>query len=136
MFAALLVLASSTIFLVEDRAELSLPDRTDTEATTHYLLTAFWTASTSLSVVIVQLTAIALLNYPLDKPQTLVVNSRYARLAPRVLAIVIVMCLPLIHGLRGTGWCGASTIVLWALFLWEWLAGLEKNWKFFEGKDG
>lgn len=57
------------------------------------------------------------------------------RLAPRLLGIAFIMCLPLIEGVGGTEWCASSMAVLWSLFLWEWLAGLEKKWNFFEKKE-
>lgn len=81
------------------------------------------------------MTFIALLNRPLDKPKTLVVNSRWVRLAPRLPGIAIIACLPLFDAIKGSRWCAGALVVLWALFLWEWIAGLERGWEFFEGRD-
>jgi hypothetical protein len=81
------------------------------------------------------MTSIALLNESLDHPKTLVVNSRLLRIAPRLPAIVFITCLPLISGLDGAVWCGAVVATLYAVSIWEWLAGLEKNWKFIEPKE-
>jgi hypothetical protein len=64
----------------------------------------------------------------------LVVSSRWIRLAPRVPAIILIMCLPLMH-LTGSTWCGLATIIVYVVFLWESFAGLEKDWRWFEPKD-
>lgn len=82
------------------------------------------------------MTIIALLNRPLDKSKTLIVNSRWIRLAPRVPAIAVLICLPLFDNLSGAGWCGGVTTTLYVVFLWEYFAGMEKNWTVMEPKDG
>lgn len=74
---------------------------------------------------------VALLHRSLDKPNTLVVDSRWIRLAPRVPAIVLIMCLPLMN-LSGSAWCGFACIVIYVVFLWEAFAGLEKDWKWIQ----
>jgi hypothetical protein len=145
MFAALLILAASTLFLVEHRDEriisslavrsTSIEPESEAPEDAYYVLCALWSASIALAVVLFSMTHIALLNRSLDKPKTLVVSSRWVRLAPRIPVIVVIVCLPLIKNLNGSSWCGGAVVVLYLLFTWEWLAGLEKNWTFFEPKD-
>jgi len=138
MFGALLIVAASVLFLVKnDSTEAAAihSDSTDPASEQrHFTLLAVWSASTSLAIVVLSMTHIALLNRPLDKPNTLVVNSRYIRLAPRIPAIVLIMCLPLIHNFTGSSWCGGASIILALVYMWESFAGLEKDWKFFQPK--
>jgi hypothetical protein len=139
MFGALLILASSVLFLVKNdktqAAAVSTEPNDLGSQKRHVILYAVWSASTALSVVIFSITFIALLNRPHDKPKTLVINSRWIRLAPRIPATVAIMCLPLIKDLTGSSWCGGVTLTVYAVFLWELVAGLEKDWKFFQPKD-
>ena len=81
------------------------------------------------------MTMIALLNRSLYKPETLLVNSRWIRLAPRIPGIILIVCLPLIKSLNAGTWCGAVASILYGVFLWEWMAGMEKDWKILEPKS-
>ena len=81
------------------------------------------------------MTAIALLNRPLDPPKTLVINSRLLRIAPRLPITVVIICLPLFPNMSGSIWCAAAVSLLYAVFLWEWFGGLEKDWKVFEEEE-
>lgn len=146
MFGALLILAASTLFLVKHSTEgfrssfakRSTPENTEAETATEdpfFILYALWSGSISVAVVILEMTLIAILNRSLDKPKTLLVNSRWVRLAPRIPAIIIIVCLPLLDGLTGSSWCGSVIVILCHVFFWEWIAGLEKYWKFLEPKQ-
>lgn len=81
MFGSLLIVAASILFLVKnDSTEAAGLHTGFTDPETeqrHSTLLAVWSASTSLATVLLNMTSIALLNRPLDKPNTLVVNSRY-----------------------------------------------------------
>jgi len=144
MFAALLLVAASTLFLITHRSDpkkatgpLSTSDDDDSSeppAKPEAVLFALWSASLSLTVTLICMTGIALLNRPLDPPKTLLVNNRYIRLAPRLPVIVFIALLPLIKDMTGTWWCGMVVWALYALFFWELVAGLEKDWKFVEPK--
>lgn len=101
----------------------------------HHLKEAFWTSSICLAVTLASMTCITLLNKPLDKPKTLVINSRYIRLAPRLLGIVVIVCLPLFSTIDGAKYFGAQLVVMFMLFLWEWFTGLEREWKWFESRE-
>ncbi|KAF4634219.1 hypothetical protein G7Y89_g3890 [Cudoniella acicularis] len=147
MFASLLILASSTLFLVEHESSTASSNSEPTPSTStkreesgtpkpHAELYALWSASISLSVTLFFMTIIAILNRPLDKPQTLLINSRWIRLGFRIPVIAVIVCLPLIEDLNGGWWCGAAVFLLYFLFLWEWGTGLERNWRFVEPKEG
>jgi len=137
MFGSLLILAASVEFLVKN--DLISTDDTESvadqdaavEKATH---NAIWSASISLSLTMLCMMFVALLNRALDKPHTLVISSRWLRILPRIPAIVLIMCLPLIH-LNGSEWCGLACIVVYAVFLWETFAGMEKGWRWLEPKD-
>jgi hypothetical protein len=137
MFGALLILAASVLFIVKnDKISSAITeDITDPEAaierSTH---SAVWSASTALALTLFCMTCVALLNRALDKPHTLVVSSRWIRLAPRIPAVVLIMCLPLMH-LTGSRWCGLAFIIVYIVFLWETFAGLEKGWRWVEPRD-
>lgn len=102
LFAALFVMAASVLFLVEHsyttpssrsmKRETSIEgdsSGSESEASDiYYSQYALWSASSSCAIVIFAMMGIALLNRPLDKPKTLVVNSRWIRLVPRFPAIV------------------------------------------------
>jgi len=139
MFGALLILAASVVFLAKNEnittPHLDSATTTDSEAEAEsYILKATWSASTTLAMVLFSMTSIALLNRPLDKPNTLVINSRWIRLAPRLPAIVVILCLPVIHGLSGGEWCAASCVLIYMVFFWELIAGLESNVCLFYGR--
>ena len=148
MFGALLFLDASILFLVKNRgAELghpsvktrqddsSSPNEGTPEQIDKFAYYAMWVASVTLSITIICMTSIALLNRNLDAPKTLVINSRLIRIAPRLPAIILILCLPLMPRMNGGNWCGVVVTVLYAVFMWEWVAGLEKDWQLFERKE-
>jgi len=134
MFGGLLFLDASVLFLAKNYGQPLVKGAQATEVA-HFVASALWVASSALIVTVACMTGIALLNKSLDHPKTLVVNSRLLRMAPRLPAAIFIICLPLIPELDGGQWCGAVVATLYATFLWEWLAGLEKNWKFIEPKE-
>jgi ABC-type Fe3+ transport system permease subunit len=137
MFGALLILAASVVFLVKndsistDSKETVADQDAAVEKATQ---NAIWAASTALALAMFCMMCVALLNRALDKKHTLVINSRWIRLLPRIPAIVLIMCLPLMH-LTGSEWCGLACIVVYVVFMWETFAGLEKGWMWLEPKD-
>jgi hypothetical protein len=139
LYSNILILDASVLFLVqhlEGSPGDSISTRDDAEADAKsFLKTALWAASISLSSAVVCMTGLSLLNRSLDPPGTLVVNSRVLRMAPRAPALLFILLLPLIPGLNGGEWCGAVVVVLFVVFFWEWMAGLEKNWSYFEALE-
>ncbi|TVY41539.1 hypothetical protein LSUB1_G001995 [Lachnellula subtilissima] len=144
MFASLLILAASTLFLVEHQdvkihssVDSSTVERRagEAEPAPKAAIFAIWSASVNLSCVILFMTCISLLNRPLDKPKTLLVNSRWLRIGGRLPIIVIICCLPLIKSLTPAMWIGIVVCLLYAVSFWEWIAGLERNWKLLEPKE-
>jgi hypothetical protein len=137
MFGALLILAASVVFLVKNDnvqttsdADVADPEA-DVKRATHY---AVWSASTSLAITLFSMTGVALLHRSFDKPDTLVINSRWIRVAPRFPAMALILCLPLMQ-LSGSSWCGLASLVIYVVFLWEQYAGLEKDWRWFQPKE-
>jgi hypothetical protein len=95
---------------------------------------AHWTVSAALSTALVSMTIAVLLNQSLDGPGTLLINNRYIRLVPRILLIVMVMCLP-ITGIK-TPWFFFFIMGLMVLVgLWEHVASLDKGCRLFEPKE-
>jgi len=142
MYEGLLTLAASILFLVQHTNATADVTPGITERATSETLTpeeearftnyALWSASASLGIVLFTMTSIALLDRPLDKPKTLIINSRLVRLAPRVPAIVVICCLPLIDGLSGGAWTGGAAAILYIIYMWEWIASLEKGFTLYE----
>jgi hypothetical protein len=77
----------------------------------------------------------SLLNRGLDNPGTLLVDSRYIRMAPRAVACVIIMCLPAVNDISPSTFFGIILALLQCLILWEVVASMEKGAKWFEPKD-
>jgi len=107
MFGSLLILAASILFLIQTadsnsaaeikaREPTAEPAPSSPEAEHKYIHYALWSASTTLALVLACMTSIALLNQSLDKPKTLLINSRWIRLAPRIPAMAAIVCLPLL----------------------------------------
>jgi hypothetical protein len=144
MYGSILCLDASALYLVEHRdtiradtkseAEVSNP-KESTEEVAHYFIYALWTASISLGVTLVCMTHVGLLNRSLDPPKTLVINSRLLRLAPRLPATVLIICLPLFKNISGATWCGSAIGILYFIFFFESYAGMERNWTLFEPKN-
>jgi len=105
---SLLTLAASVSFLI-DHLDIEAGPEAVTEAVTdgesseiiRSVVYVLWSASVSLAITIISITGLALLNRSLDPPKSLVINSRLIRLAPRVPAVAVILCLPLFSGLRG-----------------------------------
>jgi hypothetical protein len=148
MFGALLFLDASVLYLVKNRSarlinsklearqeDSSSSDEGNPGEIGQFAHHALWVASITLSITIACMTLISLLNRNLDAPKTLVINSRLIRIAPRLPATILIICLPLIPSMNGGTWCGAVVSVLYGVFMWEWIAGLERDWKIFESKD-
>lgn len=79
MFGALLILAASVVFLVKNNnvnttggTDSTTPDLEVKPATQH----AIWSACATLSITLLSMTCVAFLHRSLDKPNTLVVDSR------------------------------------------------------------
>jgi hypothetical protein len=144
IFAALLFLDASTLYLVQHRdstpirakreIETSAPEQ-DNKEVAHYIIYALWTGSISLAVTLFSMTHLALLNRPLDPPKTLLINSRLIRLAPRLPAILVIVCLPMFKGMDGGTWCGVAVLICYTLFTFESIAGMERNWTLFEPRE-
>jgi len=146
MFAALLLLDASVLYLVEHygvyaktsseaKAEVFTESEETPEEIHQIVIYALWSASVPLGVTLFCMTGIALLNKSLDPPKTLVINSRILRLSVRLPAIVAIVCLPLFPTLSSSSWTGGAVTTLYIVFMFEWVAGLERNWRLVEPRD-
>lgn len=104
-FMSLLTLAASASFLVNHldlSATTALVEKRAegvAEEAVRSLATVLWSRSVSLAITLISITGFTLLNRPLDLPKTLLVNRLMLRLAPRLPAVVVILCLPLIPNL-------------------------------------
>jgi len=96
---------------------------------------AVWSLAISISIAMATLCGIALLNRPLDEPDTLKVNNRYVRLAPRVIYIIVAICVLIKKDINPQIYIGLVSLMLILLMWIEWIFGLEKTGGIFEPKD-
>lgn len=98
------------------------------------LRVAIATACIALSVVFFQLLVLALLVKPLDGPRTLLVDSRYVRLMPRMLSVIALATMWLYDFQDPTSVVGFMVLICWIVFVWEWHAGMERGGGLIEPK--
>ncbi|KAL6716109.1 hypothetical protein ACLMJK_005675 [Lecanora helva] len=84
-----------------------------------------WCASSTLGIILINLTKVALLNRSLDGPNTLKINNRYVRVFPRIIAAIVIICLPIDTDMTCITYLGILTAILIPLMTWEWVASLE-----------
>jgi len=141
LYGSILIVDAAFVFLIQhsyDTSSTALPpdgeaNPSDTEW--RHVLVAKRTASNALGGALIFMTFLALLNRPLDRPGTLVVNNRYLRVTPRVLIAVILICAPLHNALKPQSLMAIALSLLWLLTHWEWYSGMERGWKFIEPKN-
>jgi hypothetical protein len=126
LFGTILLLDASIKYLIENSLA---------EDKYSSLLLARWTISASLTGTLLLLTVKALLNRSMDPPGTLVIDSRYLRMAPRAIVCIVTMCLPIINDFNTTAFLGTLVGQLQLLILWELVAAMEKGFRFFEPKE-
>lgn len=128
MFASTLILGVTLPFIQKLHINAIDPSHDEDEAA-HKLAIAMhsakWTASTTLSLVLFNQAYIALLNRSLDRPRTLMVSNRYLRMFPRLLVVVIALCLPIDEAMSGVIYLGILSAILTPCLLWEWVVSLE-----------
>ncbi len=141
MFHATIVLGVSVLFLTQHPQNNAIkpelpPDPSDDQksaATLAVLMSkAEWCVSVSFSVTTLCLSIIALLSRSLDKPGTLKMTNRYIRLLPRLILIIVALCLPINGYLYGVTFLGILMGLLALCLLWEWFASLEREGGIFE----
>ena len=129
MFGDTLILGVSLTYLLQ-HIHTSAHDPSESEDEGAHklamsILSAKWVASSTLAIILFNLTKIALLNRSLDGPNTLKINNRYVRLLPRLLAAVVILCLPIVREMNSITYLGILTALLIPLFTWEWVASLD-----------
>lgn len=131
MFGSTLILGVSVVFLIQHL------DVRPNDTTTGYInpdprlaeavYTAKWMVSSNISITIVCQTIIALLSRSLDHKGTLKIDNRYLRLFPRLLVIVVALCLPIGRRLGVVAYFGILASILVLCLMWEWTASLERG---------
>lgn len=123
---------SEAMALIWRRAE----GATEAAVTTHdQMRVAAVTVCISLAVVLCMTLLIALASRPVDRAQTLVINNRLIRLAPRALAIVFCALIWLVDFPDPLELLGTLASVMAIVVLWEWHTSLEKDWKWVQTKQ-
>jgi hypothetical protein len=92
-----------------------------------YIHRTIWLVAVSLTVIIVSMTAQALLCISRDPPGTLLINNRYIRLSGRLVYIIIILCVPLDPDLDKVLFLGIAGVLLSFLAYWEWVVCLERK---------
>ena len=136
MFGSTVILGVSVGFLIQHHDTSSQTARdSDSESGSRLaaaIYSAKWSVSSTLLIILVCLTLIALLNRSLDSHGTLKVNSRYLRLLPRLITAVIALCLAIDRTLTPYSFLGILTLILLLCLIWEWTASLESGGGFVE----
>lgn len=129
MFGSTLILGVSLTYLIQNLHTNAIDPSGGGDGEAHKLAmsiySAKWIASSTLAIILFNQTKIALLNRPLDGPHTLKVNSRYLRLTPRVVAGIVVLCLPISRQMDGGLYIGIVSLLLIPVLIWEWTASLD-----------
>ena len=77
-------------------------------------------------------TGIALLSCSLDKKGNLKISNRYVRLLPRMLVVVIVVCLPIDRNMAASIFLSIIVSLLLVCLFREWIVSLERDGGVFE----
>ncbi|KIW97315.1 uncharacterized protein Z519_02707 [Cladophialophora bantiana CBS 173.52] len=72
------------------------------------------------------MTALALLDKPLDEPGTLKVKNRYIRLSGTAVYIAVTVCVPATPKMDARLFLGIAAFMLLAVTVWEWNVGLDR----------
>lgn len=126
LYASVLLLDSSIKYLIYhvlDTLEESVSSK------------AHWTVSAALSAALVCMTAVTLLNRCLDGPGTLLISNRYIRLAPRLMLVVVLMCLPIKTDITSKVFLLIILVMMLVVNFWEHVVALENGGGLFEPKE-
>ena len=138
MFASTIILGVSIGYLISNPFANAIdPSHGEDEEKHKFALSIYsakWITATTLSMILFQLTKIAILNRSLDPPHTLKVNNRYLRLLPRFIVIAVTICLPIDRGMNGITMMSIIISVMIPCLLWEWAASLDSGGGFVEPK--
>lgn len=138
MFQSALILGVSIVYVVQHPLDTSYEPPPEENPTTaeiddaNLMDKARWCLGISFSIVVICLSAIALLSRSLDKPGTLKITNRYLRLLPRLLLIVVAICLPLKQTMKAIDNLGIVVGCVVVILYWEWYASLDKTGGLFE----
>lgn len=140
LFASILTFAAGVMFIIRHQPDASLgttdggeQEQIPGEELNDYIQRAIWTCASSVSVVMLSLTIIALLDTSLDEPGTLKISNRYIRLSMRVVYMAVVLTLPLAH-VSATLFLGMVAMMLLVVSIWEWNVSLDRGGALIEPK--
>lgn len=137
----IVLLSSGMLYLIDYTPEgetngVQKPDegetKVDTSRATLHLATT--TSMVSLSLALFYQLNLALLCKPLDPPGTLLIGNRYVRMVPRMAGIIVLATVWRYDFQSSTSVIGCMMIVVWLVYLCEWIAGLEKGGGILEPK--
>ena len=135
IYAALLLLDSSVKYLINKGTVIPAGDETAIADWHYSVKLGHWSACAALAAVLSTMTITTLLNRSLDVPGTLLINNRYHRLAPRILLVVVILCLPVAVNSRTFLLFTIIMALTMTVFIWEYIASLEKGARVFEPKE-
>lgn len=87
---------------------------------------------TTLATTLATQTLIAILSKSLDGQQVVKVNNRYLRLLLRVLAFVVIVCLPIEKQMEGSLYILIVMLGTLVVLVWEFTAGFDYGGGFLE----
>jgi len=107
---------------------------TTLEEAAHLASTAVWTIAISLAVIVLSMTAMALLDQPRDSIP-LRISNRYLRLAGRPIYAIIVLCVAIPTHIKLEIFLGICGLLLGLVTVWEYIASTELGNKIVEPKS-
>lgn len=139
LFSSLLTFVAGVMFILRHQHEQNYSQQQDEskltpEAVARYIQNACWCCALSISIIVLSMLVLAILDRPLDKPGTLRLDNRYARMGARVFYIVFIMCLPIKTNINPALFLGLAGGGLSMITLWEWCSSLETGGGFIEPK--
>ncbi|OAP61237.1 hypothetical protein AYL99_03438 [Fonsecaea erecta] len=137
LFSSILTFASSVMFIIRHQPDAPYTSSPAAGASSEgqiapddlprYMYRAVWTCATSLGIIMLSMTALALLDKSLDEPATLKINNRYIRLSGRAVFIVVIVCVPATPNIGAGLFLGIAACMLLGVTVWEWNVGLDRG---------
>lgn len=141
LFASILTFASGAMFIIRHLSDAPRTAAADAEGgqipedeIPRYIHRAIWTCATSLANITLCSTILAFSDKPLDEPDTLKINNRYARLGMRVIFMAVILALPAKSNLDPELFLGMAVLMLLVVGIWEWNVSLERDGGLIEPK--
>lgn len=78
---------------------------------------------------------IGLFNRPMDDKRELIIGNNYIRMLPRMLGIIALAVAWLPQYNDPSEPLGVVLLIVFIVVMWEYFAGMDRDWRFFEPKD-